>query len=629
MPHIDGLRAVAVLPVILFHMKFEWIEGGFLGVDVFFVISGFLITSIILRELREGTFSFKKFWARRVRRIFPAMLTVTICTLLFAYLFLYRGDLPGIAKQALFALLSLANVYFWRATNDYWGTDAEEAPLLHTWSLSVEEQFYLFFPVAVWLVYRYRPRWVRMFLFIVIVSSYGLFLWGAYNRPAATFFLLPTRAWELAIGAYLATIRVPSTGGSFFALLGLASTIIPIFAASRLTGWTLMPVVGSALVIRFGSSGICARVLESAPLLHIGRLSYSLYLWHWPVLVFADRLGYTGSQLLLGVPIYALSLMCYLLIECPARKSSSVVYSSLAMAFSVLLVSGLISRSSGLYDTSGFARPHWYGRFYDLQPRAQLGDAFEAIANTMNTPAREASSDSFLKAGIIAGSSNDAHPDVLLLGDSHGVMWSDAVSKACRNSGLSVSLWSMSGLKPFIDLPISAKQEAHGLTADEKRRFDEKRVEAIRRWKPVVILASRWSEVADDDVTDLLEIAAEAECSVLLLEQPPELAGVGDRSALQYACFSGIRPKARQRQYFATDRQGDVKEGLSVLQRLSRRYPNCTVVPLHSLYSQGDKALLIDGDQMVYVDDDHLTTYGASLAIPLIQEAVIDALKSH
>ena len=146
-PEIDGLRAVAVIPVILFHMGLSWIPGGFIGVDVFFVISGFLITSIIKTELDQGGFSFSNFWARRVRRILPAMIFVSACTLAFAYVFVFLPEQQAIGKQALAALFSVANIYFWLSTGDYWGNASEESPFLHAWSLSVEEQFYLFFPI--------------------------------------------------------------------------------------------------------------------------------------------------------------------------------------------------------------------------------------------------------------------------------------------------------------------------------------------------------------------------------------------------------------------------------------------------------------------------------------------------
>ncbi|MEM8671745.1 MAG: acyltransferase [Planctomycetota bacterium] len=208
-PEIDGLRAFAVIPVILFHFGADWIPGGFVGVDVFFVISGFLITSILKRDLENGTFSIRDFWARRIRRILPAMIFVTACTLAVSHAFVFRPEQLKIGEQALASVLSLANVYFWRHTGDYWGTEAEQSPFLHAWSLSVEEQFYLFFPCILWLIYRYRPRWLQGFVLAGIVGSLALFLWGVEAHPTATFYLLPTRIWELGAGSLLGLRKCP------------------------------------------------------------------------------------------------------------------------------------------------------------------------------------------------------------------------------------------------------------------------------------------------------------------------------------------------------------------------------------------------------------------------------------
>jgi len=193
-PEIDGLRAFAVIPVILFHMDYEWIPGGFIGVDVFFVISGFLITSILKRELEAGTFTFRNFWARRIRRILPAMIVVSIVTLAVTYVFVFKPDRPLIATQCVAALASVANIYSWRTAGDYWGTEADQSPFLHMWSLSVEEQFYLFFPIFMWMAFALRPRRLQGFISFVIVSSLPVFLYGSQAHPVATFYLLPTRA---------------------------------------------------------------------------------------------------------------------------------------------------------------------------------------------------------------------------------------------------------------------------------------------------------------------------------------------------------------------------------------------------------------------------------------------------
>ena len=202
-PEIDGLRAVAVLPVILFHGGFELFSGGFVGVDVFFVLSGYLITSIILKELSQGTFSIAKFYERRARRILPALFFVILCTLPFAYLWLLPDELQRFGGSVVAVAAFGSNIFFWRNT-DYFSPDADHELLLHTWSLSVEEQFYVLFPIflmALWRLCRPKLFWS---VAIVTVVSFVLCEWGWRNHPTPNFYLLPTRAWELLIGSLAA-----------------------------------------------------------------------------------------------------------------------------------------------------------------------------------------------------------------------------------------------------------------------------------------------------------------------------------------------------------------------------------------------------------------------------------------
>lgn len=200
---IDGLRAVAVIPVILFHAGFEHFSGGFIGVDVFFVISGYLITMIILSEKEQGTFSLVNFYERRARRILPALFFVMLVSLPFAWLWLLPSDMADFSQSLMAVSFFSSNILFWKETG-YWGTDNELKPLLHTWSLAVEEQYYILFPLFLMLMWRFRKRWIFGSLIVIATLSLLVSQWGAYNRPTANFFLLPTRGWELAIGACIA-----------------------------------------------------------------------------------------------------------------------------------------------------------------------------------------------------------------------------------------------------------------------------------------------------------------------------------------------------------------------------------------------------------------------------------------
>jgi peptidoglycan/LPS O-acetylase OafA/YrhL len=200
---IDGLRAFAVIPVILFHAGFSQFSGGFVGVDVFFVISGYLITTIILAEKENGTFSLVNFYERRARRIIPALFVVLLVSTLFSWLWLSPSHMKDFSQSLIAVSLFSSNILFWQETG-YWGVENELKPLLHTWSLAVEEQYYVLFPLFLMMMWKFGKRWILSSFFIVAIASLLLSQWAAFNEPAENFFLLPTRGWELAIGAGIA-----------------------------------------------------------------------------------------------------------------------------------------------------------------------------------------------------------------------------------------------------------------------------------------------------------------------------------------------------------------------------------------------------------------------------------------
>ena len=256
-PDIDGLRAIAVLGVVFFHAGLGF-PGGYAGVDVFFVISGFLITSLILKELRQGTFSLLGFWERRARRILPALTVVVVAILIAGWFFLLPADYEVLGKQIVALAALSSNIKFWWETG-YFATSAEEKPLLHTWSLSLEEQFYLLIPLLLWFLFRLRKSsWVAPVLFLGAIASFTLSVIGSYRAPSATFFLLPTRAWELAAGSLLAFVQpIPQPRlRTLIAWLGLAAILGPLFFYApgiRFPGLTaLPPVAGAALLIWSG-----------------------------------------------------------------------------------------------------------------------------------------------------------------------------------------------------------------------------------------------------------------------------------------------------------------------------------------------------------------------------------------
>ena len=297
---IDGLRALAVGSVVIYHADHRWLPGGFTGVDVFFVISGYLITRLIAADLERGQFSLATFYERRARRILPALLAVLAAATAAALAWLLPEELARFGESLLATLLFGSNVYFWRVS-DYFATPPDSTPLLHTWSLAVEEQFYLVFPLVLLAMARCRAPLRAALLWAALAGSLLLAEWGAHHKPTPAFYLGPTRAWELLCGAVLALRMVPPIRSRAVAELAAAAGLAAIGAGfvilseqSRFPGIAaLLPCVGAALAIHAGEGHrtLVSRLLGWRPLVFVGLISYSLYLWHWVVLVFARHLA--------------------------------------------------------------------------------------------------------------------------------------------------------------------------------------------------------------------------------------------------------------------------------------------------------------------------------------------------
>jgi peptidoglycan/LPS O-acetylase OafA/YrhL len=300
-PDIDGLRAIAVVSVILAHAGIKWLSGGFIGVDIFFIISGYLITRHVLGSVEEGRFSFADFYIRRMRRLLPALFVVLSSTIPFSWYLLMPDEFTLYAQSLLGSIFFSANLVFWQTTN-YFSPSVEQMPLIHIWSLGVEEQFYLFFPIAFLLVFRFARCWMVPAIALASIASLGLAEWASYRMPVAGFFLLPFRVWEFGIGALcaIAAHRRHNIGNRYVSILGLVAIMVAnvVFdgATRHPSMLTLLPVLGTAAIImndRPDAPGY--RLLALRPIVFIGVISYSLYLWHQPVFAYA-RIVFEASR---------------------------------------------------------------------------------------------------------------------------------------------------------------------------------------------------------------------------------------------------------------------------------------------------------------------------------------------
>jgi peptidoglycan/LPS O-acetylase OafA/YrhL len=360
-PEIDGLRALAVMPVILFHAGFSAFKGGYVGVDIFFVISGYLITSIILADLAQGRFSLLGFYERRARRILPALFFVTFACIPVAWWLLLPADLQNFAQSLVAVATFSSNILFWLESG-YFDTAAELKPLLHTWSLAVEEQYYLLFPLLLMLLWKAGRRWLWGALAVVFVASLWASAWGVEYSPVATFYLLPARGWELLVGVFIALAmwRRPAPHASRFVgeALAIGGIVLIAFAVFTYDEQTLFPglaalapVVGTGMVILYARDGtLVKRWLSARLLVGIGLVSYSAYLWHHPIFAFAKYRSVDGldivTTMVLFFATWPLAYLSWRYVEGPFRNRRNFNRSAILLGSTAGIA---LLAASGLY----------------------------------------------------------------------------------------------------------------------------------------------------------------------------------------------------------------------------------------------------------------------------------------
>ena len=381
-PDVDGLRALAVLLVVLYHAFPKWAHGGFIGVDIFFVISGFLITSIILKDLQANTFSFIWFYCKRVIRIFPALILVLVSSILHGWIYLYPAEYQLFGKHIISAVGFFSN-FTYLGEAGYFDSRAVEKPLLHLWSLAIEEQFYFIWPLLLWLAYKTRVRALSVILLLWAVS-FAINIYEAYHYPVWDYYSPQSRFWELLTGALLANFVVNRQAHpaalvsrkfilaqivSFFGLLLLVLGVIVTYAHSRFPGWlALLPVVGAACIIMAGPNAWINRYfLSNRVMVSLGLVSYPLYLWHWVLLSYAQIWGpiFIEQKIFLLLASLVLSCLTFYLIEKPLRKHFSVQRKALGLVICMAIVfafgyilqgNGFVQRQVNqvnIYETSG------------------------------------------------------------------------------------------------------------------------------------------------------------------------------------------------------------------------------------------------------------------------------------
>jgi peptidoglycan/LPS O-acetylase OafA/YrhL len=509
---IDGLRAIAVLSVIAFHIDHERFKGGFVGVDIFFVISGFLISSIIYRELESGGFSIVEFYVRRIRRIYPALFLVLACVCVAGWIFLLPTDFVALGKQILGGSTFSANFVLWWQSG-YFSPEAALKPLLHLWSLGVEEQYYLIFPLICMAFYRSRSRWtlpaaflaiaaVSMFLNVLFVSKFS----------AATYFLPSSRLWELFAGAGLSLFsqrnlqtpwesRLLAKWRHGIGLVALALLVVSIFGIDQLDAfpgwWALLPTFGSVLVIVAGPSSLVNRYILSNKLaVFVGLISYPLYLWHWPILSFMRIAnidwGANFSRLQKGAGIaiaFLLAYLTYRFIELPIRHVKQrerrrkgalwlIGCVSLTGTFGILviLMEGFPARLPGAI----VALDHDYG--LDDSNSWRNGTCF------LNP---DQFADSFSNSCVDTEKWRETRPLVLIWGDSHAADLIFGFRALQDQSGVRLAQYTASMCAPIIGLKLRERPACLSI--------NNAVLDHIRILKPAIVVLSAYWDYSDPD----------------------------------------------------------------------------------------------------------------------------------
>lgn len=456
---IDGLRAIAVIPVVLFHAGYSFFSGGYVGVDVFFVISGYLITSIILAEIEQGKFTLVSFYERRARRLLPALYLVALTCVPFSLVLMPPAQYYEFSKSLVSVSLFVSNILFW-SESGYFAAVASEKPLLHTWSLAVEEQFYIAFPLAMLAIWRFcRPR-LLLIAALTAIASFALCVWAAYEKPTANFYLFPTRAWELCLGV-IAALLLPKRASKrrgFLADLGLGMILASIVMFNEETPfpsiYALLPTVGTFFVIMFADEGaFSARLLRLRPLVGVGLISYSTYLWHQPLLAFTSFYfieGPSGAVTAIAVICaFALAFPTWRFVERPFRQKNSILKSR-SMVFSLSACGALVLICLGL---AGVLTKGFEDRFSTvLQGDVNHDEFIEYLdVNFVDCEPKVVFDQSRVINGtVLCKQSTPGLPDWILLGDSHAEHLFPGLAEA--NPDVNVAFYSR-GHEPFLQKP--------------------------------------------------------------------------------------------------------------------------------------------------------------------------------
>jgi peptidoglycan/LPS O-acetylase OafA/YrhL len=637
-PDVDGLRAVAVLCVVFYHYGFWQVPGGFVGVDIFFVISGFLITGIIHQEMTDGRFTIRQFYERRIRRIFPALFAT-----IAAWLLLFPVDFEAYAKSLIATAFFASNFEFWREIG-YFDIAASFKPLLHLWSIAVEEQFYLLFPAVLLPTGTSSRRKLLSVIGALLVASFAFSVWAVAHSTSTAFYLLPSRTWELMLGALIAIAPLPSLSRRWREAVALVGAALIAWAVWTYDRWmpfpgiaALAPCLGAALLIYAGQqTNVVSRALSAKPVVFVGLISYSLYLWHWPVLVFTqialNRALHPWEINACIVLSFALAVFSWRYIERPARRAHALgwrpLFGGAAAAMTVTALCGAaVASAQGVPERLQPEIRKILAEERDHEPRMDI--CFGLTAHDV-------------RKGRLCriGSTQADEPSFILWGDSHADALLPAVQKVAEQNGRAGLFAGTDSCAPLLGVVRPDAPKCRPFN-DAVAKLATK--SAIRE----VILDARWSKNAygmargegdwrifpydtEGEGTDLMSTEAvfyrglertvrkltRAGKHVVIVASVPEAGYSVPRMMAHMRIDGDQRRLTRNLTAFLAHQ----KFVFSTLQRMQKRYGAKILYP-HKVLCATGKCELSLNDRPLYRDEHHLSVFGAMQLAPLVSQA--------
>ena len=629
-PEIDGLRSIAVSAVILYHAQFtilgyEAFKGGFIGVDIFFVISGYLITSIILKELiTTDSFSIKYFYERRIRRILPALLFVMLVSLPFAWIYLLPSSFVDLSKSILYSLGFSSNFYFHYSGQQYGAVSGLLKPFLHTWSLSVEEQFYILFPIILLITFKYFRKYLIHILLVGFVISLGCSNWTSKNFPSTSFYFLHTRMWELLTGSILAYFEITKGHRSKIKNLNLILPTIGLllighslwFFSDEMfhpSFYTLSPIIGVCLVIWFSNKDeIVTKILSTKLFVVIGLISYSLYLWHYPIFAFAREInffdGSTIKKLIIGTIIIVLSIFSYYFIELPARNKKNKF--KIIVSIILIFISVLVIVNIKLIKKDGYKYRFYNTKNYQLDIKKYLVEKrnFEINYNYDNY---------------------DHRKNILIVGNSHGEDILKILSKTNLKNKIYFNLTSPKIREKDYNFQINylykflteKKAIIDGYNADFsnhlKKQYDN---------SDLIILSTRY-EITDLDILDdLIKILKKDNKKIILFDNALEQTEKIRFNRLDYYVFLNKKlPNKDNLKKIEEDMFLDLKNKEKVNERIEliSKKNNVFLIKREKIFCNYNKrrcpSITREGFK-IYQDYGHITDKGAEFFAQIIEK---------